>query len=106
LAIGFAPYFHAEKWYNESGREIEDKLMSQQISPRFTHTDIELMRLRLSLSLGQCLQAMLDARALLVGIIRGRLRQQYPDLPDAELNLKMLEEIERAQSVKSWPQSF
>ena len=79
--------------------------MIQQISSKFTHTDIELLRLRLSLTPGQRLQAMFDARFLLVGMIRGRLRQQYPNLPDAELNLKMLEEIERAQSVKSWSQS-
>lgn len=71
---------------------------------RFTHTDLELMRLRLSLSPGQRIQAMLDARALVVGIIRGRLRKQFPDIPEAELNLKMLEEIERAQSVKPWSQ--
>lgn len=80
--------------------------MSPQRMPRFTHIDIDLMRLRLSLSPGQRIQAMLDARALLVGIIRGRLRQQYPDLPEAELNLKLLEEIERAQSVKPWPHAI
>lgn len=72
---------------------------------RFTHTDMELMRLRVSLTPGQRIQAMLDARALLVGMIRGRLRGQYPNLPDDELNLKLLEEIERAQSVKPWLQS-
>jgi len=75
-----------------------------QATIRFTHTDIELMRLRLSLSPGQRLQAMLDARALLVGMIRGRLRTRYPNLPDSELNLRLLEEIERARSVKPWLQ--
>jgi hypothetical protein len=55
---------------------------------------------------GQRLQAMFDARAFLVGTIRGRLRQRYPDIPEAELNLKVLEEIERAQSVKSWSESL
>ncbi|NHZ71961.1 MAG: hypothetical protein GWP17_02615 [Aquificales bacterium] len=79
--------------------------MTQQLSSKFTHTDIELLRLRLSLTPGQRLQAMFDARFVLVGMIRGRLRPQYPNLPDAELNLKVLEEIERAQSVKSWSQS-
>ena len=79
--------------------------MTQQMR-RFTHTDMELMRLRLSLSPGQRIQAMLDARALVVGIIRGRLRNQYPDIPDTELNLKMLEEIERAQNIKPWFQSI
>lgn len=71
----------------------------------FAYTDMELMRLRLKLSPGQRIQAMLDARALVVGIIRGRLRNKYPDIPEAELNLKMLEEIERAQNVKPWLQS-
>ena len=76
-----------------------------QATIRFTHTDMELMRLRLSLSPGQRIQAMLDARALLVGMIRGRLRTRYPNLPESELNLKLLEEIERAHSVKPWLQS-
>lgn len=67
---------------------------------KFTHIDMALLRLRLGLTPGQRLQAMFDARALLVGIIRGRLRQQYPDLSSPELNLKMLEEIERAQNLK------
>jgi len=84
----------------------EDIEVYQMTQPtrRFTHTDLELMRLRLSLSPGQRIQAMLDARTLVVGIIRGRLRNKYPDIPDTELNLKMLEEIERAQNVKPWPQ--
>lgn len=77
--------------------------MAQQKIPQLTHRDMELMRLRLALSPGQRIQAMLGARALIVGIIRGRLRQAYPEIPEAELNLKMLEEIERAQSVRPWP---
>lgn len=78
--------------------------MTQQ-ARRFTHTDMALMRLRLALSPGQRIQAMLDARALVVGMIRGRLRNKYPDIPEVELNLKLLEEIERAQNVKPWLQS-
>ncbi|MCP5009805.1 MAG: hypothetical protein GY942_07505 [Aestuariibacter sp.] len=78
--------------------------MTQQ-ARHFTHTDMALMRIRLSLSSGQRIQAMLDARALVVGIIRGRLRNKYPDISETELNLKMLEEIERAQNVKPWLQS-
>jgi hypothetical protein len=39
---------------------------------------------------------MLDARELAVGLIRGRLRRQFPDLPLPKLNLKVLEELERA----------
>ena len=79
--------------------------MSQQRKSKLTHTDIELMRLRLSLTPGQRVQAMLDARALLVGIIRGRLRKKYPDISKVELNLKLLEEIERSQNVRPWPRS-
>jgi hypothetical protein len=79
--------------------------MAQEKTRKFTHVDIELMRLRLSLPPGQRIQAMLDARAVLVGLIRGRLRRQYPDIPETELNLKLLEEIERAQNVRPWPQS-
>lgn len=79
--------------------------MEQQTTRKFTNTDIELMRLRLLLTPGQRIQAMLDARTVLVGMIRGRLRQQYPDLPVAELNLKLLDEIERAKNVRPWDQS-
>ena len=78
--------------------------MAQQILFNPSHTDVELLRLRLSLTPGQRLQAMFDARYLLVGLIRGRLRQQHPELSDVELNLKMLEEIERIQNVRFRPQ--
>jgi hypothetical protein len=71
-----------------------------------THTDIQLLQLRLALSPGQRIQAMLDARALLVGIIRGRLRKKYPDLPETDFNMKVLEEIERAKNIRPWPQPF
>lgn len=99
---------HREKWYNgqQDTRENEVRDMSPEMAVRLTHVDMELMRVRLSLSPGQRIQAMLDARALLVGIIRGRLRQQYPGLSEVELNLRLLEEIERARSVKAWPQSL
>jgi hypothetical protein len=41
-------------------------------------------------------RAMLDARELAVGLIRGRLRRKYPDLSINMLNLKVLEELARA----------
>lgn len=49
------------------------------------------------LSPGQRIQRMLDAREILVGLIRGRVRQDYPQLSLRELNLKVLEEIEDAR---------
>ena len=70
---------------------------------RFDPVDLDLMRLRGRLSPGQRLQAMLDARELVVGFIRGRLRRQYPDLPPREINLKVLEEIARVQQTPPGP---
>jgi len=64
---------------------------------RFDPIDVEQMRLSARLTPGQRIQRMLDARELAVGLIRGRLRRRYPDLSSRELNLKVLEEIERAE---------
>ena len=64
---------------------------------RFDPVDLDLVRLRGRLSPGQRIQAMLDARELAVGLIRGRLRRQHPDLSTRELNLKVLEELARAE---------
>ena len=64
---------------------------------RFDPVDLEQMRLLGRLSPGGCIRLMLDARELAVGLIRGRLRRQYPDLSPRDLNLKVLEEIDRAQ---------
>jgi len=63
---------------------------------RFDPIDVEQMRLSARLTPGQRIQRMLDARELAVGLIRGRLRRRYPNLSSRELNLKVLEEIERA----------
>jgi hypothetical protein len=63
---------------------------------RFDPVDLEQMRLLGRLSPGQRIRVMLEARELAVGLIRGRLRRQYPDLSLREINLKVLEEIARA----------
>lgn len=42
-------------------------------------------------------RAMLDARELAVGLIRGRLRRKYPHFSINDLNLKVLEELARAR---------
>lgn len=70
---------------------------------RFDPIDREQMRLRASLPPGRRFQALLDARELAVGLIRGRLRRQYPDLSLRELNLKVLEEIARMQRANPGP---
>lgn len=70
---------------------------------RFDPVDLDQMRLVGRLTPGQRIQRLLDARELLVGMMRGRLRRQYPHLSDRELNLKVLEEIERAKRTSPGP---
>jgi hypothetical protein len=70
---------------------------------RFDPVDLELVRLWGQLSPGQRIRVMLDARELAVGLIRGRLRRQYPHLSPREINLKLLEELERAKRTRPGP---
>ncbi len=64
---------------------------------QITHIDIDLMRLRLNLSPGQRILAMLNARELVIAMKRGRLKQQQPELSDHEIGLLIIEEIEFAK---------
>jgi hypothetical protein len=70
---------------------------------RFDPVDLEQMRLLGRLSPGERIRVMLDARELAVGLIRGRLRRQYPDLSPRELNLKTLKELARAERTSPGP---
>ncbi len=70
---------------------------------RFDPIDEEQFRLLCNLSPGQRIRVMLDARELAVGLIRGRVRRQYPDMSLRELNLKVLEEIERVKQIRPGP---
>ena len=70
--------------------------MDDTASRRFDPVDVDQIRLTARLSPGQRSQRLLDARALAVGLIRGRLRRRYPELSTAALNLEVLEELERA----------
>ena len=70
---------------------------------RFDPVDVQQMRLLGRLSPGGRIRAMLDARELAVGLIRGRLHRQYPELSLRELNLKVLEELDRAQRTRPGP---
>ena len=63
--------------------------------------DLERMHMLAKLTPGGRIRLMLNARELAVGLIRGRLRRRYPDLDPAALNLKLLEELERAQETRS-----
>lgn len=56
--------------------------------------DIERLRMLARLTPGKRILLMLNARELAVGLKRGRLRKQYPELDTAAINLKLLEELE------------
>lgn len=60
---------------------------------RFDPPDMLQVNLLRKLSPGQRIQLMLDARALAVALIRGRLSKRYPDLPISELNLKVFKGV-------------
>ncbi len=77
--------------------------MDRPLSRRFDPIDHRFMRLRGRLSPGERLFAMLAARDWVVGAFRGRLRQRYPDLSPEELNLKVLEELDRAERRQTRP---
>ncbi|MFN8490178.1 MAG: hypothetical protein U0350_21500 [Caldilineaceae bacterium] len=68
--------------------------MMQTIS-RFDSVDQDEMRRWASLSSGQRVLVMLRARQLALGLMRGRLRKQYPDLSLQAINLKLIEELEQ-----------
>jgi hypothetical protein len=70
---------------------------------RFDPVDVSQVRLVGRLSPGQRIQRLLSARALVVGLIRGRLRRSHPDLPLDALNLKVLEEVDRAGRARPGP---
>jgi hypothetical protein len=73
--------------------------MSGSCPSEFQFDDMDWVQVRLlqKLQPGQRLQVMLDARELVVGLIRGRLCRQYPDLSEREINLKLLEELDHGR---------
>jgi hypothetical protein len=77
--------------------------MKKSMTQHFDRLDTVQLLQSMRLTAGQRIQRMLDARELAVGLIRGRLRRRYPDLPARELNLKVLEEVERGQRTPRRP---
>jgi hypothetical protein len=63
----------------------------------FRSDHLEQIKLLAKIPPHKRVRAMLDARELAVGLIRGRLRRKYPTLSVNMLNLKVLEEIARAR---------
>jgi hypothetical protein len=65
-------------------------------TPRFDPVDREQMQLLLRLEPSQRVRVMLEARELVVGLIRARLARHFPKLSPREINLKLIEEVSRA----------
>lgn len=76
-------------------QEIPSKLARVDFQP--DPPDQKLVRLLINLPAAKRVRAMLEARELAVGLIRGRLHRRYPHLPADEINLKVLEEIDRGE---------
>ncbi|MFQ6057342.1 MAG: hypothetical protein ACE5MB_00480 [Anaerolineae bacterium] len=57
--------------------------------------DLEQLRLLARVSVAKRIRAMLEAQAMAMGIVRGRLRRQYPHLTQREINLLVLKEVSR-----------
>lgn len=66
-----------------------------ETSTRFDPIDWEDVRRWAGLSAGMRIQTLLDARALALGLMRGRLRRTFPALSTAELNMKLIEELQQ-----------
>jgi hypothetical protein len=77
--------------------------MPGPLSRRFDPIDFEYMRLWVQLSPSAHLQPMLGAREFVLGAIRSRVRQLYPDEPPEALGLKVLEEIARGDRAYTRP---
>ena len=71
--------------------------MVTQATSRFDAVDLDQLRLLGNLSPEQRIRVMLDARELAVGLIRGRLRRQYPHLSLRAINMKLIEEVTRGE---------
>ncbi len=70
---------------------------------RFDPVDIQQLRLTAQIPPGRRIQALLDAYELLAGLLRGQLRQRYPHLSPQEINLKLLEELNRDERAYPGP---
>jgi hypothetical protein len=91
-------------FHDERGTmKTEDMAMVDEPAYHFDPVDIDMIRLTARLSVGMRILRLLSARELTLGLIRGRLRQKYPDISQRELNLKLLEEIERGERAYTRP---
>jgi len=76
--------------------------MNTSAKYRFDPVDHNFMRIRGRLTMGERLQAMLAAREWVFAAHRARVQRQHPNLSAEEVNLRVLEEIERADGKERW----
>jgi hypothetical protein len=69
---------------------------------RFDPVDITQMRLLANLPPGRRVYVMLEAQTLARGMIKSRLRRQYPKVSNRELGLKLLEEVSRDRQIPTF----
>ena len=69
--------------------------VESEMSNRFDPVDWEDVRCWSNLSVGMRIQTLLDARALALGLMRGRLRKRFPHFSTAEINNKLIEDLDQ-----------
>ena len=69
---------------------------------RFDPVDITQMQLLAQLPPGRRVVPMLEAQALVRGIILGRLRRLHPEASEQELGLKLLKEVSRDRHIPTF----
>ena len=73
---------------------------------RFDPVDRQQLRLLISLPPHKRIRAMMDARELALGLVRGRIRRRNPNLSETQLNLQVLEATTNVQQTKTRPGAF
>lgn len=73
---------------------------------RFDPVDRQQIRLLIGLPAYKRIRAMMDARELALGLVRGRIRCRNPDLTETQLNLQILEATTNVQQTKTRPGAF
>ncbi len=77
--------------------------MADEETYHFDPVDIEAIRLTARLSAGARVQRLLDAREIIVAMIRSRLRNRFPGAAPHDLNMAVLKEIERVERAHTRP---
>ncbi len=70
----------------------EEHQMPELTTNPWGPVDLEQVRLLARVPVAKRLRTMLEAQALAMSIVRGRLRRQHPNLPQRELNLLVIQE--------------